>query len=720
VFYVFIAFQVYRGLSSKVLFYFQGGGSCWDDESTQLSGYEVKNTRCRTDAIPWPVYGVFERNDPRNPYLNYTIINVLYCSGDNHLGDVTRNYTDEKGVRIQQVGVNNVLSVLDWAKTQQQSHSLDSKLDDLVIMGCSAGSIASQIWANEIIKKFNYPRSSSVILDSYIGLFPQEVEGQLIYEFGICNLYFLPSDLKDLCHQQQISMFEFIYSQINSLPSVPFLFIHPQTDRVQIKYYNYVAASYNQSSLDTNSFITTSNKILTKYNTLSNFVVYYIASDQHCYTPTPYLFYTDTTGMGNYGSTDDDGGDEVNVGDDDTTDSYLQIDTSRESLNKWISRSPLHTPGTEISSQCGNDICNDSYNNSQLASKTFLESSSNIATTLNYEPSPLVKFLDSFPHWNSHFQSQSPQQQSGNSSSYSLSDWDEYLQVMIPFPALLHSIFLFIGLLLIFVVMMRELGGKSGVRGDVTLYTNPSEADSDSDHGGKRGGGGEDDVSFTFNQIYSSKEAETGPAHHPAGAVAGAGAVGPPAKMFSPQYLSSPDSFSPLKYYSYFHLFIFLFFIFNFFYFIGYADLHKGITSSLSTINHLQSSLSTLDQHLSLILEHQEDMTSLFSQTSCDGHNDLRNFFEGNQQQEVSSYQSTIASSLSYLHMTEEILKRYFMNSLNLFIFLLFSMNIALVCFYLLAVYKRYASLLLWLMIFTIFLFILSMIFTTIYLVLLV
>lgn len=703
---MFAAFQVYRGLSSKILFYFQGGGSCWDDESTQLSGYQVKNTRCRTDALPWPVYGVFERKDPRNPYRNYTIINVLYCSGDNHLGDVTRNYNDEEGVPIQQVGVKNVLSVLTWVKTQQRSHALDSKMSDLVIMGCSAGSIASQIWANEIIKEFNYPRSSSVILDSYIGLFPEEVEGQLIYEFGICNLYFLPSDLKDLCLKQQISMFDFIYSQIGTLPNVPFLFIHPQTDRVQIKYYNYVADSYNQSSLSTDSFITTSNQILLKYNSLSNFVVYYIDGDQHCFTPTPYLYYTDTKGMGNFGNNDD-GNDEINPGDDSNDGNFL-IDPNRESLNKWMSRVPLNTPGTQISSQCGDDICNTSYNNSQLASKIFLKTSSNTGKVLNYEPSLVVKFVDSFPHWNSNFESQSPEPQNDitNSTSYTLSNWDEYLQVMIPFPVLVHSIFLFIGLLIMFVVMMRELKGRNGASGDLTIYTNPRNMDSYSDHG-RTSEDDRDDISFTFNQIYSSK---------------GSGNTSPSPKKahFSPQYLSSPDSFSPLRYYSYFHFFIFLFFIFNFFYFIGYSDLHKGITSSLTTIHNLQDSLFTLDQHLSLILDREDNMTTLFSRTTCNGRNDLRNFFENNQKQEISNYQSTISSSLSYLHMTEKILQKYFQNSLNLFIFLLFSMNLVIVFSYLLTVYKRYASLLFWLMIFTLLIFILSMIFATVYLVLLV
>jgi hypothetical protein len=32
---------------------------------------------------------------------------------------VIRIYPDDEGIRIQEVGVNNMLSVLDWVKTQQ-------------------------------------------------------------------------------------------------------------------------------------------------------------------------------------------------------------------------------------------------------------------------------------------------------------------------------------------------------------------------------------------------------------------------------------------------------------------------------------------------------------------------------------------------------------------------------------------------------------------------
>jgi hypothetical protein len=61
--------------------YFQGGGLCWDRTSTYLSGYEISNSICSTEAIPWTRYGIFDKNNNNNPYKNYTIVNILYCSG---------------------------------------------------------------------------------------------------------------------------------------------------------------------------------------------------------------------------------------------------------------------------------------------------------------------------------------------------------------------------------------------------------------------------------------------------------------------------------------------------------------------------------------------------------------------------------------------------------------------------------------------------------------
>ena len=102
-------FQVIPGDSDKLLFTFQGGGACWDAISTALGA-------CSTDAEPDSKDGWMDRSDPANPFVNYTVVHVLYCSGDVHGGNVTRPYNDKDGQPVVQHGYTNARAAVDWAK----------------------------------------------------------------------------------------------------------------------------------------------------------------------------------------------------------------------------------------------------------------------------------------------------------------------------------------------------------------------------------------------------------------------------------------------------------------------------------------------------------------------------------------------------------------------------------------------------------------------------
>ena len=74
------------------------------------------------------------------------------------------------------IGVANAQSALDWVVQQQLNGGLSSILSNLVVMGCSAGSIGAQLWSDSTLKAlkwnkvliFNTPFSS--FFDSYIRL----------------------------------------------------------------------------------------------------------------------------------------------------------------------------------------------------------------------------------------------------------------------------------------------------------------------------------------------------------------------------------------------------------------------------------------------------------------------------------------------------------------------------------------------------------------------
>lgn len=169
------AFQVIPGASDKVLLYFQGGGACWDAESTKL-GF------CTSDVSPQSATGIFDRSNTNNQFRDYTIVHVMYCSGDIFGGNVVRDYDDKDGVPVTQKGFKNAEASLDWVVSQQAAGHLASSLSDLVVMGCSAGSIGAQLWGNQAVTRVKWSRAA-VMPDSYAGVFPPGSQGPLIYDY---------------------------------------------------------------------------------------------------------------------------------------------------------------------------------------------------------------------------------------------------------------------------------------------------------------------------------------------------------------------------------------------------------------------------------------------------------------------------------------------------------------------------------------------------------
>lgn len=76
--------------------------------------------------------GVFDRNQESNAFRSYTVVNVLYCSGDIHGGNVVQDYVDSNGEPVQQKGLVNAQSALDWVANQQHNGNLSAELTSLV------------------------------------------------------------------------------------------------------------------------------------------------------------------------------------------------------------------------------------------------------------------------------------------------------------------------------------------------------------------------------------------------------------------------------------------------------------------------------------------------------------------------------------------------------------------------------------------------------------
>lgn len=145
----------------KLLVYFDGGGACWDTNT------------CVTGAqTPLPVYvpelsgvvptqGMFDLNNPQNPYRHWSMAIIPYCTGDIHFGSNDQRYADLTGavtgtpgglVTIHHRGFDNFLYVRDWLMKRyhvdhHRVHKHDSdhepekdgKVRKLLVTGSSAG-----------------------------------------------------------------------------------------------------------------------------------------------------------------------------------------------------------------------------------------------------------------------------------------------------------------------------------------------------------------------------------------------------------------------------------------------------------------------------------------------------------------------------------------------------------------------------------------------------
>ena len=134
-----------RGSVNKLLVYYYGGGACWDTLTCVLQ-------KCTQTANPNPPglggSGFGDLNDPDNPFKDWHIIRVPYCSCDIHLGDNAVDYPPVPipyppwglpGKHVAHRGHDNAKLAEKWAR----EHFLNPS--DMFVTGSSAGSYGAMV-----------------------------------------------------------------------------------------------------------------------------------------------------------------------------------------------------------------------------------------------------------------------------------------------------------------------------------------------------------------------------------------------------------------------------------------------------------------------------------------------------------------------------------------------------------------------------------------------
>lgn len=140
-------FFVRPGDARKLLVYFQGGGACWFAGNCDTHLEPSYKPRVAEDE-PERYRGVFEFDNPENPFADYSVVMAPYCTADVHLGNNVTTYQapaaedhEPHPVTIRHKGLINAQAVLDW------TYGHFSAPHEIFVTGSSAGAIPSPYYA---------------------------------------------------------------------------------------------------------------------------------------------------------------------------------------------------------------------------------------------------------------------------------------------------------------------------------------------------------------------------------------------------------------------------------------------------------------------------------------------------------------------------------------------------------------------------------------------
>lgn len=149
----------------RVVLFFEGGGACWSAETCDFGSLDrtYSPTSGFTAEILGQREGVFDFDHPENPLANHSWVHAPYCTGDLHLGDVTRSYGD---LEIEHRGAVNARVALDRLVQRFPAAK------EVVVTGVSAGSVPTPLYAALLADRL--PAARIVTLGDGSGSYPDD------------------------------------------------------------------------------------------------------------------------------------------------------------------------------------------------------------------------------------------------------------------------------------------------------------------------------------------------------------------------------------------------------------------------------------------------------------------------------------------------------------------------------------------------------------------
>ncbi|HXC49813.1 MAG TPA: pectin acetylesterase-family hydrolase [Candidatus Limnocylindrales bacterium] len=177
-----------KGTTNNVLMYYQGGGACWSDTSCNHippNGAPTNSICSRTaDANDNPALsttGFANYNNPDNPFKDWNVVFITYCTCDVHWGENSASYGS------QHYGRSNAAVVEKFAR----EHFVNP--DRVFVTGSSAGSYGA-IMNSYFLMRDVWPNSDFAVLgDAGVGVITKQWLDSYIDNWGVANNF--PADL---------------------------------------------------------------------------------------------------------------------------------------------------------------------------------------------------------------------------------------------------------------------------------------------------------------------------------------------------------------------------------------------------------------------------------------------------------------------------------------------------------------------------------------------
>jgi hypothetical protein len=138
-----------RGSVNKVVMYYMGGGACWDSLTCNLP---TCSTSPPADLNGFAA-GFADLTNENNPFRDWNVVFVSYCSCDVHFGDATQDYG---ALTVEHKGYHNSKVAEKWAR----EHFLNP--EEVLVTGSSAGAYGA--WFNAPLLHEVWPASQIHVL----------------------------------------------------------------------------------------------------------------------------------------------------------------------------------------------------------------------------------------------------------------------------------------------------------------------------------------------------------------------------------------------------------------------------------------------------------------------------------------------------------------------------------------------------------------------------